>query len=231
MFHDSLMELQIFDWKPDSYSGDDLPKDMPEKLQKKIKALSAIGAKQVRRTARMRADLDWCHCLLLSCDSVLAPPQLNSVWITCQPEYVADRENVGPMEFYSPDTKLEKGAEFGMLPNYYFPYQKQSNFTSPFIFVRFTKPARKSMPILLPFEKTLFSISRVTRVCQEVNETLPLIINCSKSLQFTSYFKLSAEPGPTTLSTTDNSVSVLFTLSSWLTNAAEPLDESSSVVV
>jgi len=66
--------------------------------------------------------------------------EVNSIWITCNGENPADREYVGPIEYLTPGLPTE---EFGQIPNYYFPYFKQPNFESPFVFVRFPNPMKR----------------------------------------------------------------------------------------
>jgi len=102
---------RIYGWKPEKYTAEKLPKDMPLILQEKIKALAGSSA-----------------------------PELDTTWITCQPENPVDRENVGPIEYYS----LGSGSseEFGMIPNYFYPYEKQAGYESPFVFIRFIKPVK-----------------------------------------------------------------------------------------
>jgi len=111
-----LLKLnRIFDWEPNSYTdASDLPENMPQVLQDKIKSLATSKAKE-----------------------------LQSIWITCQGENVADREHLkeGGFEYYTPGVKgINK--DFGMIPNYYFPFSKQEYYQSPFIFVRFPKLMR-----------------------------------------------------------------------------------------
>ncbi|XP_040078209.1 sodium/potassium-transporting ATPase subunit beta-2-like [Ixodes scapularis] len=54
------------------------------------------------------------------------------VYISCDGENPADKENVGPLVYY---------PNLG-IPNYYFPYRNTPGYQSPFIFVRFPRPQR-----------------------------------------------------------------------------------------
>lgn len=53
----------------------------------------------------------------------------DSVWIDCQGEYPADREALTKNIQYFPSSRG--------LPNFYFPYAKQSNYMSPLVAVKF----------------------------------------------------------------------------------------------
>lgn len=59
--------------------------------------------------------------------------QNNRVWIDCQGENPADRENIGPL-IYHPTNGISKN---------YFPYENQEGYLSPAIFVEFTQPKRE----------------------------------------------------------------------------------------
>jgi len=64
-------------------------------------------------------------------------PRLDTIWVTCEGENPADRENIGPLEYYAPAFKNE---QFQGIPAFYFPYMKQDRYKAPFVFVKFTKP-------------------------------------------------------------------------------------------
>jgi len=53
------------------------------------------------------------------------------VYISCEGENPADKENIGPVSVY-PGPGIE---------NYYFPFTNQPGYLSPFVFVQFLKPA------------------------------------------------------------------------------------------
>jgi len=63
--------------------------------------------------------------------------ELDTTWVTCEGENPADRENIGPLEYYSPHSKEKP---FNGIPNFYFPFQRQRGYKAPFVFVKFTKP-------------------------------------------------------------------------------------------
>lgn len=54
------------------------------------------------------------------------------VYISCEGENPADKENVGPLVYY---------PNLG-IPNYYFPYRNTPGYQSPFIFAQFPRPQR-----------------------------------------------------------------------------------------
>jgi len=53
------------------------------------------------------------------------------IYITCEGENAADKENIGPIAYYP-----QQGIEFK-----YFPFTNQPGYLSPFVFVHFSKPA------------------------------------------------------------------------------------------
>ncbi|KAI8427382.1 hypothetical protein MSG28_001938 [Choristoneura fumiferana] len=59
-----------------------------------------------------------------------SPPRLNMVWVSCEGENPADRENIGPIH-YLPSRGF---------PGYYFPYTNQVGYLSPLVAVHFTRP-------------------------------------------------------------------------------------------
>jgi len=64
-------------------------------------------------------------------------PVLNTIWVSCEGENPADRENIGPLQYYAP---AFKNSEFQGIPAYYFPFMKQDRYKAPFVFVKFMKP-------------------------------------------------------------------------------------------
>jgi sodium/potassium-transporting ATPase subunit beta len=66
---------------------------------------------------------------------------LDTVWVTCEGENPADRENIGPVEYYASGIT---DRQFPGIPGYFFPYSKQDNYKAPFVFVKFTKPQSES---------------------------------------------------------------------------------------
>ncbi|XP_035228403.1 sodium/potassium-transporting ATPase subunit beta-like [Stegodyphus dumicola] len=55
----------------------------------------------------------------------------NYVYISCQGENAADKENIGPVKYY---------PENGAIPKYYFPFTNLDGYLSPFVFVHFENP-------------------------------------------------------------------------------------------
>ncbi|XP_023230731.1 sodium/potassium-transporting ATPase subunit beta-2-like [Centruroides sculpturatus] len=53
------------------------------------------------------------------------------VYISCQGENPADKENIGPLTYYPAK---------GTIPRYYFPFRNLEGYLSPFVFVHFEKP-------------------------------------------------------------------------------------------
>lgn len=53
------------------------------------------------------------------------------IYVTCEGENAADKENIGPISYYP-----QQGIEFK-----YFPFTNQPGYLSPFVFVHFSKPA------------------------------------------------------------------------------------------
>ncbi|XP_013773290.1 sodium/potassium-transporting ATPase subunit beta-like [Limulus polyphemus] len=53
-----------------------------------------------------------------------------NVYISCEGENPADRENIGPINYYPSQS----------IPNYYFPFNNQPGYLSPFVFVHFQDP-------------------------------------------------------------------------------------------
>jgi len=111
---------KIYGWVPLAYNTtEDLElakeKGMPDLLIKKIRDKIATNPKD---------------------------PELNTIWVSCEGENPADRENIGPVQYYSSGI-VESGPvgkEFQGIPNYFFPYKKQDNYKAPFVFVKFSQP-------------------------------------------------------------------------------------------
>ena len=59
----------------------------------------------------------------------------NMVWLSCEGENPADRENLGPVKYY-PEPGIRK---------YYFPYRNQPGYLSPLVFAHLENPKRKSV--------------------------------------------------------------------------------------
>jgi len=79
---------------------------------------------------------------------------LDTIWVTCEGENPADRENIGPLQYYAPAFKND---QFQGIPKYYFPFLKQDRYKAPFIFVKFIKPQCKTN-----FELSILAIIIIT---------------------------------------------------------------------
>ncbi|CAH2105102.1 unnamed protein product [Euphydryas editha] len=93
---------KIYGWKPEFYnSSDNLPSAMPDDLKEHIKNMTAYNKNY-----------------------------LNMVWVSCQGENPADRENIGPIQYLP-----HRG-----FPGYYFPYTNQEGYLSPLVAVHLQRP-------------------------------------------------------------------------------------------
>ncbi|XP_041988735.1 sodium/potassium-transporting ATPase subunit beta-2-like isoform X1 [Aricia agestis] len=93
---------KIFGWKPEFYnSSDNLPAAMPEDLKEHIRNMTAYDKNY-----------------------------LNMVWVSCQGENPADRENIGPIQY----------LPYRGFPGYYFPYTNQEGYISPLVAVHLQRP-------------------------------------------------------------------------------------------
>ena len=102
----SSSSFQIYDWTPEPYeNSEDLPDDAPEWLVKHVKEKDEVSSNESG----------------------------NMVWISCEGENPADRENLGKIEYYP-----KPG-----IPKYYFPYKNQPGYLSPIVFAHVTNPKRK----------------------------------------------------------------------------------------
>lgn len=62
------------------------------------------------------------------------------VWITCEGENPADKENIGPFRYIPQDGFMSQ----------YFPFLNQDGYLSPLVAIYFEQPIRESV-LLLPF--------------------------------------------------------------------------------
>ena len=65
--------------------------------------------------------------------------QNNRVWLDCEGENPADKENLGPVVYH---------PTRGISANY-FPFLNQQGYLSPAVFVEFTQPKRKTTLVKL----------------------------------------------------------------------------------
>jgi len=59
--------------------------------------------------------------------------QLNQVWVSCEGEYPADKENIGPISYFP-----SRGFQ-----SYYFPFTNVKGYLSPVIAIHFERPQSK----------------------------------------------------------------------------------------
>lgn len=112
----SIFLFQIYGWEPKPYkNSSELPEDSPQQLKDFVK--------------QHKSD----------------PMMGRMVWLTCEGENPADKENLGKIE-YQPMPGI---------PDYYFPFENQENYLSPGIFARLTNP--KSKFAFLHFSKNFSS--------------------------------------------------------------------------
>lgn len=64
------------------------------------------------------------------------PNKRNTVWVSCEGENSADKENVGPIKMY-PEREPQG------IPGYYFPYENQEGYLSPVLPIHFERPTTK----------------------------------------------------------------------------------------
>lgn len=69
----------------------------------------------------------------LSNPMALFSVQLNTVWVSCEGENSADKENVGPIRMYPTQG----------IPGYYFPYENQDGYLSPVVAIWMERPTRE----------------------------------------------------------------------------------------
>ena len=58
---------------------------------------------------------------------------MNTVWLSCEGEKPADRENIGPIEYIP-----RRG-----FPGYFYPYKNTAGYMSPLVAVYFKQPHSK----------------------------------------------------------------------------------------
>jgi sodium/potassium-transporting ATPase subunit beta len=109
---------KIYGWKPEPYKTErDLKlaeeRKMPKDLIERIRNLQSNDSSEFDKR------------------------ELDTVWVSCEGENPADKENMGPINFYAPGIEREN---FPGIPGYYFPYLKQNGYHAPFVFVRFENP-------------------------------------------------------------------------------------------
>ncbi|XP_047987641.1 sodium/potassium-transporting ATPase subunit beta-2-like [Leguminivora glycinivorella] len=91
---------KIYGWRPEFYEPHELPADMPDDLQQHIRGLSS------------------------------ANNHTNMIWISCQGETPADRENIGPVQY----------LPYRGFPGYFYPYENAEGYLSPLVALYLKRP-------------------------------------------------------------------------------------------
>jgi sodium/potassium-transporting ATPase subunit beta len=94
---------KIYGWEPPTYERlDELPEDMPQYLKDEIKNNYSNGGNITKRM----------------------------VWLSCQGENAADKENIGELEI----------TPYPGIPAAYFPFMRQTGYKSPMVAIQFKRP-------------------------------------------------------------------------------------------
>ncbi|KAL7303879.1 hypothetical protein TKK_0004001 [Trichogramma kaykai] len=91
---------KIFGWRPEFYNDTNA---LPEKMPRSLK-------KHIKEITNRN--------------------ELNTIWVSCEGEYPADQENIGPV------TILPRHG----FPGYYYPYENSEGYLSPLVAVHFERP-------------------------------------------------------------------------------------------
>lgn len=67
---------------------------------------------------------------------------MKTIWVTCDGEAPADKDNIGPLKLYPQDG----------FPGFYYPYRNKKDYLSPLIAIHFQNPKSKMHAILLHCE-------------------------------------------------------------------------------
>ncbi|KAL4705890.1 hypothetical protein ACJJTC_002771 [Scirpophaga incertulas] len=93
---------KIYGWRPEFYNETaNLPADMPQDLRQQISNITNFNRNYA-----------------------------NMVWVSCQGETPADRENIGPLEY----------LPYPGFPGYFYPYENAEGYLSPLVAVHLIKP-------------------------------------------------------------------------------------------
>lgn len=93
---------RIYGWRPEFYNDvNELPQDMPDSLQARIKNITAYNSNYA-----------------------------NMVWVSCNGETPADKENIGPINY----------LPFPGFPGYFYPYENAEGYLSPLVAIHLQKP-------------------------------------------------------------------------------------------
>jgi len=117
---------KIYGWEPEPYGIDDSNRYSRELL---VKDLDNEIAEKGMPAALKETILSRISIYENATDEV-RKTVLQTVWISCAGENVADEENIGKVAYYP----------LPGIAGYFFPYKKQQGYQSPFIFVQFKNP-------------------------------------------------------------------------------------------
>lgn len=93
---------KIYGWRPEFYNDTaHLPRDMPDDLKFHIKNITAYNRDYA-----------------------------NMVWVSCQGETPADKENIGPIKY----------LPYPGFPGYFYPYENAEGYLSPLVAIHLQKP-------------------------------------------------------------------------------------------
>jgi sodium/potassium-transporting ATPase subunit beta len=100
---------KIYGWVPEPYQNDSqIPDEAPEGLKTYVKSLMARPEGQQSS----------------------GPKVGRTVFVTCEGENPADRENIGEIVYYP----------YQGIPDYYYPYENQAGYLSPIVFAHLKNP-------------------------------------------------------------------------------------------
>merc|ERR1711962_504336 len=104
-----LLKLnRIYGWLPEPYENvTDMPSEAPHSLTKEIETLTNKESGNPKMMGQM-------------------------IWLSCEGENPADKENLGPVSFYP----------YPGFPTYHYPYKKQADYLSPAVFAHLKAPKR-----------------------------------------------------------------------------------------
>ncbi len=135
--HDFVVSAQIYGWLPEPYeSVSELPRggeddegnpkeSMPQHLIKYIEEHQNDDMVLITRAIK--------QSMKTQCDRLLVLSQMGSmVWVACEGENPADRENIGEMEYFP----------YPGIPTYHFPYMNEGK-PGPVLFAHFKGPKRE----------------------------------------------------------------------------------------
>ena len=66
------------------------------------------------------------------------------IWLSCEGENPADKENIGAISYYP----------YPGFPTYHYPYEKQKDYLSPAVFAHLKNPKRKLSRLVYAVEKS-----------------------------------------------------------------------------